>query len=118
MSEITREDMLECLESVEGDIFPPVYKAIRSLIESSGEKDATQFVHPDGEIDWAKPAPSPAPLPSEVEEAMEIIDGLVLTDGVRKDPAAWEVIKAALSQSTPVCREKDDIPCPTIKVKP
>ena len=32
--------------------------------EESG-KDVTQFVHPDGEIDWAKSAP----LPAEVESA-------------------------------------------------
>jgi len=68
----------------------------------------------------------PAPLPAEVEEAMARIGvtlafafelrgmksgkGVALEHG-KRDSAALAVIKAALSQSTPVCREKTDMPC-------
>ena len=73
----------------------------------------------------------PAPLPAEVEAAMERMDfaigdaysarqDLTTQKGYTRakakedcdmDHAALAVIRAALSQSTPVCRAKDDIPC-------
>ena len=59
----------------------------------------------------------PAPLPKEVEEAMDkvagILSGWSFHSGFPSEEglAALAVIRAALSQSTPVCRAKDDIPC-------
>ena len=58
--------------------------------------------------------PLEAVLPKAVEEAMRILEndyqnGPSVSNRVYA--AALAVIRAALSQSAPVCREKDDIPC-------
>jgi hypothetical protein len=88
---ITKEQMLERIREWKGafDTHPDkmdewslcfmedyeVYNAIRSLIESS----------------------SPAPLPAEVEEAMETLTMLVEVDGDVLENAALAVIRAALT---------------------
>jgi len=83
----------------------------------SGEKDGMAIEPLDGSV-----RNPPAPLPAEVEEAMERMADVVReafwgrSDERAKDESALAVIRAALSQSAPVCREKTDIPCQTIKV--
>ena len=91
--------------SIHNDDLKPVAEAIFALIESSGEKETDPpYCEPARyELDEA---PSPAPLPAEVEEAMErivqsVANGhtyLSLRSSVEKDEAALSVIRAALAK--------------------
>ena len=117
MNEITKEQQAKMLDYMDRVFLcynsicdKQVYNAIRSLIESSGEKASGQgegVVALIGGVviestlpraaralplgigeDWASkyypenvPAPSPAPLPAEVEEAMEELKDCESCDG-------------------------------------